>query len=247
MESHHLITRETIPRHLALQFFQTLVNCNPEELAIAVDWIKEATITLSLSDCARDLANFSEKRGVKVSQPEPVLEALFSLEGLRSSLNWSGSTLVEYLTDDAQKTKLITAEFDVSKINELLSRFFETSAKLERTLKAQRIYDGLLPNYESCSSLVEFRPVFDETRGKIVNGIIAATLTIEMRSGEPSTEVEKVSVQLDAADIVRRRPPPAGQNEGDPTRHQSRVKQFHSGGPFLCLHQRTSSVGPGHS
>ena len=201
MENHHLITRETVPLALALQSFKTLIDCNPEEFGIAIDWVKEATITLSLSDCAADLARFAEKRGIKVSQPESVLKALFSLEGLRASIGWTGADLVEYLKDEAKEKQLILAESDTSKIVALLTRFFEASAKLERTMKAQRIYDGLLPNYEACSSLVEFRPVFDETREKIVNGIIAATLTIEMRSEEFETEGKKVSVQLDAGDI----------------------------------------------
>jgi hypothetical protein len=201
MESHHLITRGTIPLTLALQSFQTLINCDAAELGIAIDWVKEATITLSLSDCASDLARFAEKRGIKVSQPESVLKALFSLEGLRASINWTGANLVEYLKDEAKNKRLIPAESDTSKIVALLRRFFEASAKLERTLKAQRIYDGLLPNYEACSSLVEFRPVFDEARENIANGIIAASLTIEIRSEEFSAEVKKVSVQLDAADI----------------------------------------------
>ncbi len=201
MESHKLITRETIPRHLALQFFQTLITCDSAALKIAIDCTKQATIRVSLSDCAEDLDSYAEKAGTKISQPESILEALFSLEGLRSSIKWTGANLIEYLGEEAKKTQLIKAESDVSQVAELLKSFFENSAKLDRTLKAQRIYDGLLPNYETCSSLVEFRPVFDDTRESIVNGIIAATLTIQMRAEESTGEVKKISVQLDALDV----------------------------------------------
>lgn len=197
MERHHLISREAFPRALALQYFQKLIDA-AAALPITIDWVEEATITLSLSDCAEDLASFAGKRGVQVSNPESILEALFSLEGLRASLNWTSTDLVNFLADEAKKTKP-AQDIETSKIVESLNRFFAVSDKLERTRKAQRVYDGLLPRYDACSSLVEFRPVFDEARQKIVNGIIAATLTIEMSSEE--FEEKKVSVQLDAADI----------------------------------------------
>lgn len=201
MESHNLISREAMPRQFALRFFQTLANRAKADLETAVDWVESATITLSLTDCAKNLVEFAEQKGTKITQPESILEALFSLEGLRYSLNWSGTQLVEYLTDDAKKAELIPKDFDGVQFAASLDRFFAKSEKLERTLRAQRVYDGLLPNYQSCSSLVEFRPVFDEAREHLVNGIITATLTIEMRSDQSNADLEKVSVQLDATDI----------------------------------------------
>jgi hypothetical protein len=201
MERHTLISRELLPRQLALQFFQTLLKTSPLELATAIDWVQEATIKLSLSDCAKDLAGFAQKKNIVISTPEAVLEALFSLEGLRCSLEWSGTAVLQFLLDDARKAKVIPENFDENQFRQLIDRFFTNAPKLERTLKAQRIYDGLLPNYESCSSVVDFRPVYDEARDIIVNGIIAATLIIEAREVEPDQEVQKYAFQVDAADV----------------------------------------------
>jgi hypothetical protein len=201
MESHHLITRDGVPRQLALGYFETVASSDPVQLDVTVDWIEQAVITLSLADCARDVRKFAGDKGLDISNPESISEALFSLEGLRVSLDWSATDLIEYLTSTAKKAERIPPRVDVSRFQKALDRFFSNSAKLERTLKAQRIYDGLLPNYESCSSLVEFRPVFDEARKKVLHGIISATLTIEMRANEYPAKLKKVSVQLDAADI----------------------------------------------
>jgi hypothetical protein len=109
--------------------------------------------------------------------------------------------VLQFLLDDARKAKVIPENFDENQFRQLIDRFFTNAPKLERTLKAQRIYDGLLPNYESCSSVVDFRPVYDEARDIIVNGIIAATLIIEAREVEPDQEVQKYAFQVDAADV----------------------------------------------
>jgi hypothetical protein len=132
-----------------------------------------------------------------------MLEALFALEGLRSSLDWPPNDLLQYLAEQAKEDPPLQEGFDEAKFKSLLERFFGNSAKLERTLKAQRIYDGLLPNFESCSSLVEFRPVFDEVRERIVNGIVAATMIIETRSTDPEPELDRLVFQLDATDVER--------------------------------------------
>jgi hypothetical protein len=201
MESHDLISRELIPRPVALQFFQSLATSETRQLDTAIDWVQSATIRLSLSDCVRDVETFAQKKGVKIPNASEILEALFSLEGLRCSLRWSGPTLLQYLIDEATKEEALPKEFDQDSFKKSLSRFFSASEKLERTFKAQKIYDGLLPNFESCSSLVEFRPVFDEAREHIVNGIVTATMTIQTRSPESEMEFDYSSFQLDASDV----------------------------------------------
>ena len=201
MESHTLISRELIPRQLALQYFQTLLKTDAEELQVAIDWIETATITLSLEDSARDLRNFAKDKQVEIAYPESLLEALFSLEGLRCSLEWTGQAVLQLLLEDAKTGKSIPKDFDEGKFRKSLGRFFGNSAKLERTLKAQRVYDGFLPNYESCSSLVDFRPIYEEKREQIINGIIAATMSISVRDVDGELLTNTYSFQLDAKDI----------------------------------------------
>jgi hypothetical protein len=48
---------------------------------------------------------------------------------------------------------------------------------------------------------VEFRPVFDDLRKDILHGIISATLIVHVRSAEPNPELQRISFQLDAADV----------------------------------------------
>ena len=207
MPAHTLIARETIPLQLAVRHFSTLASSPEVDLAVAVDWFHQATVTLSLADCVRDLVGFAEKNEKRISTPEPLLEALFSLEGLRASLNWSGKKLTEFLleaaADEAAKPaseRTISADFDSSSLARHLNRFFDESTKLETTLRAQLIYDGLLPNFDSCSSLVEFRPVFNQSREEIVSGLVVATLCIETRTN-PESSLERTSFQVDAKDL----------------------------------------------
>jgi hypothetical protein len=197
MEKHILISKELIPLEIARRFFGTLLQCPIEKLALAIEWVESATIPLSLDDCAKALVEFAATRKVAISEAESILEALFSLEGLRSSLGWQGPDLVDYLEKE-QKPEV--AEHPKKEQTELLKRFF-TIAKLERTAKAQKIYDGVLPNFEACWSLVEFRPVFDESRTEIVNAIIAATLILKIREYEEASANKTVCFQLDLADI----------------------------------------------
>lgn len=201
MINHSLISKDVIPRQIALQFFQRLAKSPRTELTTAIDWIQQGTVKLSLADCTNDLKEFAETKSIAVPNAEPILEALFSIEGLRASLDWTGSNLVEFLASEAKNEKLVESDSDLAATSELLNKFFESSTKLEITRKAQRVYDGLLPNYESCFSLVEFRPIFNIERREITNGIIAATLTLQMRSTEPGGALETVSIQLDANDI----------------------------------------------
>jgi hypothetical protein len=107
MERHTLISRELLPRQLALQFFQTLLKTSPLELATAIDWVQEATIKLSLSDCAKDLAGFAQKKNIVISTPEAVLEALFSLEGLRSRSKIRVSVPDQRLLDARDRSALV--------------------------------------------------------------------------------------------------------------------------------------------
>jgi hypothetical protein len=201
MEDHSLITKAGIPRQLALRYFETLLKCGASELETVISWIQGATIKLSLDDCAKDLANYASANEQEISDPRAVLESLFSLEGLRASLEWSGERLIDLLCEDAKKGNLLREQDGPPYVAEALRRFFANQGKLERTLKAQRIYDGLLPNFESCSSIVEYRPVFDEERRTIVNGLVTASFTLQIRDAESGTDIETVSFQLDASDI----------------------------------------------
>lgn len=198
MEKSHLITGEVSARAL-FQYFESLAERNAEELDLAVDWFEGSEITLSIADCVRDLRRFAKSSGRDVANPKKLLEALFSLAGFRMAMDWSPKELIEFfVTSEAAELPNTT---DVARLKKTLNRFFDNSGKFARTLKAQRIYDGLLPNFEACSSLVEFRPVFDEAREKILQGVISATLTIDMRSVEYPATSTRVSVQLDAKDI----------------------------------------------
>jgi hypothetical protein len=203
MESHTLISRDVVPLHLARQFFGTLLKRSEADLATAVDWVEASTITLSLADCVRSLSAYATEKERSIENPQSILESLFSLEGLRVSLGWSGAELLRFLINDAKDEETLPAAIDVGKVNDILIRFFNSKEKLEQTLKAQRIYDGALPSYESCSSLVDFRPVFDRKRESIVGGIISASLSLQLRSPEPGASLKQNSFQLDVSDISR--------------------------------------------
>src|SRR5262249_428915 len=86
-------------------------------------------------------------------------------------------------------------------IGKLLIKYFSPSSKLERTWRAQRIYDGLIPNFDACWSLVDFRPVFDQARSQILNGIIVGSLSVQVRQAKAGGGLNSISFQLDVADI----------------------------------------------
>lgn len=199
MPTHTLIKRETIPFHLVRSYYDTLLRSDLAEVETAINWIETQTIMLAVSDCAKSLASFAIEQGKQVKDPADVLEALFSLEGVRAAVGWSSNDLISFLNHEAVDAKRIQEGVNPEPLNRLLVRFFGNRAKLERTLKAQRVYDGLLPNFESCFSLVEFRPIFDEDRSQIINGVVAASLMLQVRNLD--SELERYSFQLDATDI----------------------------------------------
>jgi hypothetical protein len=203
MDKHAVITRETIPLKLAREFYDSLQGVKARELAVAIDWVEDEkeTITLALADCAKALEKFAAHQGVTVSDPISILQALFSLEGLRAGLGWDSEALVSFLSEDAEEGKRIKSKERHEELKNLLGKFFGKSPKLARTLKAQKVYDGLIPNFESCWSLAEFRPIYDDARSKILNGIIAASFTFQVRPIGAEEAPETISFQLDVADI----------------------------------------------
>jgi hypothetical protein len=102
---------------------------------------------------------------------------------------------------EAEKESEAVRKIEDTRVN-LLEFFSKTKHAFQQTLKSQRIYDGLLPNFKGCSSLVEFRPVYDSGRREIETGIIAATLSLEMMSPVGDEKEEIVSLQLDSDDIT---------------------------------------------
>jgi hypothetical protein len=203
MPEHNLIGKSIPSQQFAVESFRALVDASPQYLALAIEWVIDQPIRLSLSDCKTDFLAFSARKGVDVPDAEKILGALFSLEGIRTAINWTGTNFSKFLAEEtAKKDDAQIPGIDAAR--EALQRFFiEASAKLAQTLKAQRVYDGLLPNFQSCSSLVEFRPVYNEARTTILSGIVTATLTVEMNSPESGSDPESVSFQLDAVDIDR--------------------------------------------
>src|SRR5207249_4338424 len=98
---------------------------------------------------------------------------------------------LDFLRNDAKEEPRPSASVDAKPQLECVQRFLlGNTEKLARTAKAQRIYDGLLPNFSACWSLVEFRPVFDASRTEIENGIIVGTFIIKTRShtGDPKED-----------------------------------------------------------
>lgn len=203
MPEHILIAKAIQPQQFAVESFRSLMEAPPEHLALAIEWVITGAVRLSLSDCKTDFLAFAASRGTDVPLSESILSALFSLEGIRVAISWTGGQFARFLADEVAKGNETTNPA-VDATRETLQRFFtDASTKLAQTLKAQRIYDGLLPNFRSCSSLVEFRPVYNEARNKILSGIVTATLTIQMNSPEVGSDSEPVSIQLDALDIDR--------------------------------------------
>lgn len=204
MPEHKLIREDFPPKDIALSAFQVVANAPPEIVAHATDWIRSGMpLRLSLSDCTEDFRAFLQKQKAESEHAESVLEALFSLEGIRSALGWTGASFAVALGNWAAETNAVTEEGErLAQTKESLQGFFQRAGPLlEHTKKAQRIYDGVVPNFHSCSSLVEFRPVFDEGRAEIHAGILSATLTLKLLSAETGSEPSPVSLQLDARDI----------------------------------------------
>jgi Zn-dependent M32 family carboxypeptidase len=174
--------------------------CYAEISNAVIEWVKQSALRLSLVDCAEEFTQFASAKKIKITDAKQLLQALFSLEGLRSVFGFSSVELVELLAGDAKEGE---PKEDFTRVKSQLVSFFDNSVKFERIQRAQRVYDGLLPNFEDCYSMVEFRPVFDVDRRQILNGIIAATLTLSMRPTDKTVETKQVSVQLDAADIQK--------------------------------------------
>jgi hypothetical protein len=203
MPEHNLIGKSIPSQQFAVESFKALMDAPPQHLALAIEWVVDRPIRLSLSDCKTDFLAFSALKGADVPTAEKILGALFSLEGIRAAINWTGTHFSKFLAEETAKTDRARIPA-IDTAREALQRFFtEASGKLAQTLKAQRVYDGLLPNFQSCSSLVEFRPVYNEARTSILSGIVTATLTVEMNSAESGADPDSVSFQLDAVDIER--------------------------------------------
>ena len=199
MGHYSLITEGHLPRKMALQCLETLSKSDANSLSLAVQWVSDSTIKLSMIDCVDDFTRYAKEKGRDLYNAPELLQSLFALEGLRASLKWSGAKLVEFLIKDATGDNFQLSESEHSALVESLTTFFDNREKLDRTIKAQRIYDGLIPNYQTCASLVEFRPVFDGARDKIVSGLVVASLSLTLRSTDSGDEV--ISFQLDASDI----------------------------------------------
>src|ERR1041385_8150028 len=119
MAGHILIARGVIPKQVVRKFYQTLLKHSAQELSLAVEWLQSETVTLSLPDCANSLAKFAEKRGTSIAEAGEILEALFSLEGLRSALGWSSLEINGFLSDDAKEGKLVASESEQAHVQEI--------------------------------------------------------------------------------------------------------------------------------
>jgi len=203
MDKHRVITSEGIPFHMAMDFYHTLRHASLKDVRTVVEWIKDEkeTIKLSLADCANDLRRFATAHGGSVADPISILHALFSLEGFRSSAGLEADELLGFLEQNVKRRKQRRDSQKEIELKAMLVGLFGRSAKLARTSKAQRVYDGLIPNYDSCWSLVEFRPIFDEARSQIVNGIVAASLSFQTRGVDSEQTLQTFAFQVDMADL----------------------------------------------
>jgi hypothetical protein len=201
MEDHSLIAAEPISLGAARKFYAVLLARPESDLTTALSWVEAGNIPLSLEDCAARLSEFAAAQGVQIAETESLLESLFALEGLRTALGWSATELIEFLGRNAKEADETLDETQQGRVRSALQRFFGATEQLEHTKKAQRIYDGLIPNFQRCYSVVEFRPIFNDARNEIQHGIISASLTLETRDKEALFEKRTFSFQLDSSDI----------------------------------------------
>jgi hypothetical protein len=78
--------------------------------------------------------------------------------------------------------------------------FFTYGDRLQILAKAQQLYEGGVPNFDSCRSTVELRPVFNATRDGFADGVVAATLIVQVRDTLGYQGIETLQIQLDATD-----------------------------------------------
>lgn len=201
MPTHELIAHAIPPQNIAVGHFQSLTRTPGHEVDSVIEWLKAKPVRLSLNDCTNDFMAHEKRLGRRAPRAaRMIFESLFSLEGIRSTLGWTGNAFAEFLAREAKKKRATVSS--VSSTKQRLIRFFSSAAqKLEQTRKAQRVYDGLLPNFKSCSSLVEFRPIYDDSRRHVQGGIITATLTLSVLPTDSESKISAFSVQLDAIDI----------------------------------------------
>lgn len=202
-----LITREALPFELAVQHFCFLSKAPKSQLDFIAKWIRdyEKPLKLSLSDCTRLVTEAAQGKERDWLSTKLVLHAYFELEQLRNSVECSGSDLIELVSDAATENDLIKADSEeLKKVQDALKIFFENEKKLSQAAKAQKIYEGLIPSFDSCWSLVELRPILNHERTRIEAAIIAATLSLRLREvGTRLGKYSTVSFQLDATDVER--------------------------------------------
>lgn len=203
MEDHKLISREVITRKQADDLLFTLADTDQASLNLALDWAEASDLPLSLVDCTAELNKLARTKGLSLTAPGTLLGALFSIEGLRAGLGWTGDALVDFFlkASPPKEPRPLTAE-EIQKLESALKRLFALGEKFDATRKAQKIYDGLLPIFRSCRSLVEIRPVFSSDASRITGHIIAATLAVDTYTVEPENELtETHSFQVDVTDV----------------------------------------------
>jgi len=205
MENHILISREVIGRKQADDLLFTIVDAEQQSLELVLRWAEQSSFPLSLEDCASEVSAFARSEAISVIAPSSLLAALFSIEGLRAGLGWTGDALIEYFTQASppKEPRALSAD-EAGKLSDVLKRFFRLEEKFEYTRKAQSIYDGLLPTFRTCRSLVDVRPIFNSDASAIKGHIVAATLTVETFTLDSGNEEDELhSFQIDATDIDR--------------------------------------------
>ena len=207
MKASQLLPRDDGSPGFIRNCFRNLREATAGELQTVVDWFETGGANLSLDDCVEALTKFAEERGTPVSKPATILKSLFALEAWRADLNINPAMVLRFLEDDArtqskpQTGEIVDGGAELKTSRDLLLRFFGDSSRLRLLAKAQRLYDGVVPSFESCCSAVEFRPVFNQERTQFENGVIMATLIIRVRENGEYGGFDEHSIHLDAADI----------------------------------------------
>ena len=177
----------------------TLAGSPPNHLDAAYRWLQEGNLSLSLHDCAKDFRDRSRAVGISLEDAEKILDAFFDLETLRRVLDWGHEALLDVLLGSVSKPKghPLSDKASVERVKTL----FSCQDRLDMLYKALLVYEGITPNYVSCRSLCEVRPVFDSSRKKILSSVITSTLIIAVRDRSDKSKSEDLVFQLDLNDI----------------------------------------------
>ena len=193
------------PPEAAAKRVSVLLDSSTKAREALSDWLDgDSDLTLSLSDCIQSFQRFCAQKDFPIEDSKALVEAFFDLESLRRAIGWSPIKLLNRLTEiNSESNDDGDADDDIPERLDEVAKLFDERESVEMLYKALSLYEGSLPNFEECSSLCEFRPVFSRSRAKIKGGIIDASLSIEIRDPAKNGDRRKLIFQLDLADVDR--------------------------------------------